>query len=206
MISVIFISDSTMVDEYGFLRDDDLMSRVSEDDLGEFDHVDPSQDLDDDLHISDSDTSNSESNDDEEEEQFGDIPGIVVESISPTQAPGRQGAPEVRPTGTPGAATVVSRKLLMTSCMCLLAPLRNVILLTSNLETLAGQWPRWCSGPQTLGPPRMRMHSWQSIFVWFLNKRRNWKRISSKRVFSRTSRRFLATRLVMSIRTKCSPL
>ena len=111
MISVILISDSTMVDEYGFLRDDDLMSRVSEDDLGEqFDHDDPSQDLEDDLHISDSESSNSDSNDDEKEEQFGNIPGIVAESVSPTQAPDRQGAPEVRPTGTPGVATVVSRK------------------------------------------------------------------------------------------------
>ena len=85
MISVILISDSTMVDEYGFLRDDDLMSRVSDDKLGEqFDHDDPTQDLENDLRISDSSSSDSDSDDDDEEEQLGDIPGIVAETISPT--------------------------------------------------------------------------------------------------------------------------
>ena len=60
--------------------------------------------------MSKSDTSNSTSDEDEEEEQTDYTPGNVDETISPTQAPDRQGAPDVRPTGTPGSATKVSRK------------------------------------------------------------------------------------------------
>ena len=94
-----------MVDENGFLADDDTMSRISGDDQDEYGLLDPHQGLEDDLYISPNDSSTTSGDEDEEDDQGDNGPGVLAETFSPTQAPGRQGAPEVRPTGTPGPAT-----------------------------------------------------------------------------------------------------
>ena len=41
-----------MVDENGFLQDDDAMSRISEGDQGDLEYLDPHQGLEDDLYMS----------------------------------------------------------------------------------------------------------------------------------------------------------
>ena len=97
-----------MVDENGFLQDDDAMSRISEGGQDDLEYLDPHQGLEDDLYMSKSDTSTASDDEDEEEDQFDTNPGGVDETLSPTQAPGCQGAPEVGPTGTPGPATKMS--------------------------------------------------------------------------------------------------
>ena len=80
---------------------------------------------------------------------------------------------------------------------------RNMIQLTLNSERWAGQWPKGCSIHQIFGSLRMLMHSWPRTSLWFQNRRGNWKVISSKRAFSKTLRKFLATKPVSNLRTRC---
>ena len=129
-----------MVDENGFLVDDDAMSRVSGDDQEDMEDLSNPQCLDRDLYLSD-DSSQSSGDEDGDGDQDDTNPGDQDEILSPPRVPDRQGAPEVRPSGTPGLATNSLRgvKLLMRSLKCLQASLRNVILLMSNLERWADQ-------------------------------------------------------------------
>ena len=98
-----------MVDENGFLVDDDAMSRVSGDDQEDMDDLNNPECLDRDLYMSD-DTSQSSGDEDGEGDQDDTNPGDQDEIFSPPQVPDHQGAPEVRPSGTPGLATKVSKK------------------------------------------------------------------------------------------------
>ena len=98
----------TMVDENGFLQDDDAVSRYSDDDQ---ENVGDHDNLVTDLDISGSNSSQSSDEDDDGlgDENPGDGDGVLT---LPTQVPDRQDASEVRPQGAPGPAgtPVVSRK------------------------------------------------------------------------------------------------
>ena len=97
-----------MVDENGFPEDDDALSRISGDDLGLLEDLSNPQCLDRDLFLS-SETSQSSGDEDDDGDQ-DDTLGVQDEDPSPPQVPDCQGAPEVRPSGTPGLTTKVSKK------------------------------------------------------------------------------------------------
>ena len=96
----------TMVDENGFLQDDDAQSRYSGDDQVEME--DPVDILETDLNLSGTNTSQSSGDERDDDDDLvdlnpGDGDGVLD---SPTQVPGRQDASEVRPPGAPGSAAV----------------------------------------------------------------------------------------------------
>ena len=107
----------TMVDENGFLLEDDIQSRYSGDDQVEME--DPVDTLETDLYMSGTNTSNS-SGDEGDDDDLQDLnPGDGDRVLdSPTQVPGRQDASEVRPQGAPGSAGTVSYTHLTLPTIC----------------------------------------------------------------------------------------
>ena len=90
MISVLSFQTLTMVDENGFLADDDTLSRISGDDQGDLDDLDPPQGLDRDLYMS-TDTSTTSGDEDEEEDQVDTNPGAWMRfSLLPRPLIGRE--------------------------------------------------------------------------------------------------------------------